>query len=127
MERILFSTIFGFIYTAGYLFLAVLSTGGGHANFYILLPIIPWLLLFGALFQLGKLNDLVKRISFVLLMTIHYGIIIILLAGYDFAGDKGWTKHYFPYLAVVWYLVGQIIIWLMFAVEVKQIKGEEAD
>ncbi len=88
----LFSIIFGFIYTAGYLFLAVLSTGGGHANFYILLPLTSWLFLFVALFQLGKLNDLVKRITFVLVMAIHYGIIVILLAGYDFAADKGWTK-----------------------------------
>ena len=127
MERILFSIIFGFIYTAGYLLLAVLSTGGGHGNFYILLPLIPWLLLFAALFQLGKLNDLVKRIAFVLIMAIHYGIIIMLLAGYDFADDKGWNKHYFPYLPVVWYLGGQIIMWRMFAVEVKQIKGEETD
>jgi hypothetical protein len=102
-----------------------LSTGGGHGNFYILLPIIPWLLLFVALFQLGKLNDLVKRITFVLVMAIHYGIIIILLAGYDFAADKGWTKHNLPYLPLVWYLIGQIIIWRMFAVEVKKIKGEE--
>ncbi len=104
-----------------------MSTGGGHGNFYILLPLIPWLLFFAALFLLGKLNDLVKRIAFVLVMAIHYGVIIILLAGYDFADDKGWNKNNFPYTAVVWYLVGQIIIWLVFAGELKQIKGEEAD
>jgi len=104
-----------------------MSTGGGHGNFYILLPLIPWLLLFAALFLLGKLNDLVKLIAFVLVMAIHYGVIIILLAGYDFADDKGWNKHHFPYFTIIWYLGGQIIIWLMFAVEVNQIKGEEAD
>ena len=103
--------MFGFIYTVGYFFLAVLSTGGGHGNFYILLPLIPWLLMFVAIFLFGKLSELLNRIIFVLVMIMHYGIIALLLFSYDFADDKGWTKNHFPYPAVIWYLAGQLIIW----------------
>ena len=58
-------------------------------------------------------------------MAIYYGIIIILLMGYNFADDKGWTKHHFPYLAVIWYLAGQIIIWSVFGIELFKIKERE--
>ncbi len=107
--------------------MAVLSTGGGHGNFYILLPLIPWLLLFIAIFLFGKLNDLVKRIIFVLVLIAHYGIIMIFLMNYSFTEDKGWTKHYFPYTAIIWYLAGQIIIWLVFLNELVQSKSEKVN
>ena len=110
--------MFGFIYTFGYFFLAVVSTGGGHGNYYILLPLIPWLLLFVAIFLFGKLNEIVSRIIFVLVMITHYGIILLFLFNYDFTEDKGWTNHYFPYAAVLWYLLGQLIIWSEFFNEI---------
>jgi len=87
--------------------------------------LIPWLLLFVAIFLFGKLNGLVNRIIFVLVLVAHYGIIMIFLMNYSFTEDKGWTKNYVPSTAIIWYLAGQIIIWLVFLKELIQRKSEK--
>ncbi len=127
MSKIIHKILFGFIYTVGYFFLALLSTGGGHGNFYLLLPLIPWILLFVAIFLFGKLDDLFMQILFVTVMIVHYSLIIFFASDYQFAEDKGWTQHYFPYTAIIWYIAGQIILWLMFFGELIQRKGKEVD
>lgn len=106
--------LFGIIYTVGYFFVALLSTGGGHGNFYVLLPLIPWLLLFVPIFLFGKLEDLQKRIIFILVLAIHYGLLIMILSEYDYSADKGWVNNNFPFPALIWYLAGQLLIWTEF-------------
>ena len=117
MGKAIFKILFGLIYTLGYFFLAILSTGGGHGNFYLLLPLIPWLLLFVPIFLFGKLNDSVKQIVFVLVMITHYLVSAIFLFNYSFAEDRGW-KIRFPYEVFAWYLAGQLVIWVNFFDEV---------
>ncbi|MCY7347493.1 MAG: hypothetical protein LH614_14915 [Pyrinomonadaceae bacterium] len=122
MKTIIYKFLFGIIYTVGYFFLAVLSTGGGHGNFYLLSPALPWLLLFIAIFLLGKLNDLQMRIFFCGVMAVHYGLLIFLLSNYSFSEDRGWSRYGLPYVPIIWYLAGQAIIWAIFFSEM--IKGE---
>ncbi len=59
-----------------------------------------------------------KSIIFVLVMLTHYAVIILFLSNYSFSEDKGWTSRYFPYIAVLWYFLGQLIIWSEFLNEV---------
>lgn len=127
MDNIFFKILFGLIYTVGYFFLALMSTGGGHGNFYILLPLIPWFLLFVPIFLFGKLNDLVSRIVFVLVMLTNYAVIMIFLLNYSFTEDKGWTQNHFPYPTVIWYFAGQLIIWAEFFIEMFIRKGKKPD
>jgi hypothetical protein len=117
MGKTIFKLLFGFIYTVGYFFPALLSTGG-HGNFYVLLPLIPWLLLFVPIFLFEKFNESANRIIFILVLLLHYGIQIVFLSGYDFARVRGWTKNYFPYPVVIWYAAGQLIVWTQFFNEI---------
>ena len=124
MNTLIYKFLFGIVYTFGYFFLALLSTGGGHGNFYLLSPALPWLLLFIAIFLLGKSDDSQVRIFFCGVMAVHYGLLIFLLSNYSFDEDKGWTRHGLPYVPIIWYLAGQAIIWAMFFSEMRKGEGE---
>lgn len=119
MKTTIYKLLFGVVYTVGYFFLAILSTGGGHGNFYLLSPALPWLLLLIAIFLFGKLNDLQMRIFFCGVMAVHYGLLVFLLSNYSFAEDKGWSRHGLPYVPILWYLAGQGIIWMVFFSETR--------
>jgi len=92
--------------------------GGGHVNYYVLLPLKSWLLLFVPISLFGKLDDNLWRVIFVLVIITHYIVTAIFLSNYPFAEDKGWTKQYYPYAPVIWYLAGQIFIWAEFFNEI---------
>ena len=55
--RLLTSIILGIVYTVGYIYLALIVTGGGHGNFTALLLIPTWIFNFTALFLLTKLKN----------------------------------------------------------------------
>ncbi len=77
--KIIYSVLFAVIYTAGYVFLAALSTGGGHGNFIVLLPITTWLFNFVALFLLYRLENQIVRIFFVVMMLVYYALNFFIL------------------------------------------------
>lgn len=114
----IFKILFALIYTVGYFLSALFSTGGGHGNFYLLSPTVPWIFIIAAIMLFGKLNNLTTRIIFITVMTTHYILLTMFLTNYNFVDDKGWTRHSIPIVPVIWYLTGQIIIWLLFFDEI---------
>lgn len=109
--------LFGIIYSLIYFFLAVAATGGGHGNFYLFSPFATWLLIFIALFLLKRLESLVSRIFFIGLMLVHYVFTFLICLGMK----EGITKDFnrasgmetFMFAGGV-YLLGQLIIWVIF-------------
>lgn len=111
--------IFAIVYTFVYFFLAVMSTGGGHGNFYLLLPALPWLFPLIAICFFGKLNNKFNRILFVMFMTAHYVILFALLFSYSFESDRG-LKYGVAFAPLIWYLAGQLVIWVTALTEIKE-------
>lgn len=92
-----------------------MSTGGGHGNFYLLLPAASWMFVLAAILLFGYLDDWRVRLLFSLVMLFHYLVLTGFLAGYSFAEDAAWARYnHIPYVPIAWYLVGQVIIWLAF-------------
>ena len=118
----LYKILFGLIYTIGYFLLALLNTGGGHGNFYLFSPFLPWFLIILAIALLGKLNNLTMRVFFGVAMLMHYVTLIIILMNYNFLDDEGWTHKSAPAAPLIWYLLGQIIIWLLYYSEIIKVK-----
>lgn len=114
---------FAFVYTFVYFVLAVLSTGGGHGNFYLLIFAIPWFLNFVALFFVGKLQNQLYRIMFLLVMFAQYLMLMILLMNYQFSEDRGW-KYGPAIFPLLWYLAGQMFLWVQF-INGLMLKNEE--
>ena len=115
--------LFGLAYTLIYFFLALMSTGGGHGNFIVLLPSITWLFNFVALGLLTKLKSEMVRIYFVVMMFVYYGITLLIL--YPASKDIKMVTH--PHaegilVPAAWYLLGQLIIWALFYREIKNHK-----
>lgn len=113
------------IYTVIYFFLAVMSTGGGHGNFFLLAPATGWIFIFIALFLLTRLKSLLIRIFFAVLMLAHYGIILLILLGIKDDIMEDWNRaagREGVFITVGFYLLGQLIIWFLF---VKSIKNQQ--
>lgn len=115
--RLTYAVLFGLIYTVVYFFLAVMSTGGGHGNFFLLTPIVGWLFIFIALFLLIRLKSLFSSVFFVSTMLAHYVIILFLLLSIRDEILKDWSRvagREGIFITVGFYLLGQLIIWLFF-------------
>ncbi len=115
--KIVSAILFGLIYTVIYFFLAVMSTGGGHGNFFLLAPLWGWIFIFVVLFLLIRPSSLLTRILFIVSMLAHYAIT---LAGVFSVRDevvKDWNRvvgREGIFITVGFYLLGQIIIWIIF-------------
>jgi hypothetical protein len=59
--KVMFAGLFGLIYTVVYFFLAIMSIGGGHGNFFLLTPVTGWIFIFIALFLLTILRTELSR------------------------------------------------------------------
>jgi len=70
--KIIYGILFAVVYTVVYAFLAILSTGGGHGNFILLLPLLTWAFNFVALVLLTRLESQMIRIFFVVMMLAYY-------------------------------------------------------
>ena len=111
--RLLTSIIFGIVYTVGYIYLALIVTGGGHGNFTALLLIPTWIFNFIALFLLTKLKTQMMKVFFIVLMSVYYLVnFLILLGRYT---DKETNTHFSSVaIPIIWYISGQLIIWAVF-------------
>lgn len=113
--KIIFYVLFGIVYTVGYFFLAVMGTGGGHGNFILLLPLLPWLFNFVALFLLTRLETQLMRIYFALMMFVYYGLNLLILS--SASEDPDMVTFHYPanfLIPAAWFILGQIIIWAIF-------------
>lgn len=104
------------IYTIFYFVIALAGTGGGHGNYYLLLPAVSWIFILPPIFFLGKLRSALFKILFLMFMTAHYLLLVILLLNYDFAEDRG-MKFGPAWVPIAVYLFGQGIIWISFVNE----------
>jgi len=119
--KLLYSFLFGLVYTFIYVLLAIGLAGGGHGIFIFLAPLFTWILLFPAFFLLTRLDKgFLYRVFFVVIMLTHYALTLIFLKPlFSFDSDpaamKIW-KYYPGYIifTVAWYLSGQIIMWTLF-------------
>ena len=115
----------GVIYTVIYFFLAVMSTGGGHGNFFLLIPITTCILVLVALFLLAKLDNFIARVFFVGLMLLHYAATLLLLFNIrdliaeDLSRGAGRAGIF---VTTIFYLIGQLTIWIAFFKSVKNHK-----
>jgi hypothetical protein len=117
--KIIYGVLFAVIYTTVYFFLAFFSTGGGHGNFIVLLPLTTWLFNFVALFLLARLDSRTIRIFFVVMMLVYYTFNLFIL--YPALSDIHMVTY--PHaegilIPAVWYLLGQLILWTVFFKEV---------
>ncbi|MBA2620361.1 MAG: hypothetical protein H0U87_04090 [Acidobacteria bacterium] len=123
--KILRNVLFGVVYTVIYFFLAVMSTGGGHGNFFLFTPLATWILILVALFLLTKLNSLSMRLFFVGLMIVHYLVTLAILLDIRDLVMKDWNRiagREGIFVTVGVYLIGQIIIWLAFYISTQNQK-----
>jgi hypothetical protein len=123
---------FGVIYTLGYFLLAVLSTGAGHGTFIFLAPVFTWVLVLIAIYLSTNVDTLLKRVFFVVCLLVHYLHVVIflrplLLFDIDPGTAMMWQIRNGPEMIVfitLWYLVGQLVIWLMFLRTIKKSRPE---
>jgi hypothetical protein len=115
--KIIRNILFGVIYALIYFILAIMSTGGGHGNFYLLFPLFTWIFIFIALVLLTRLESVLVRIFFVVLMMAHYVITFVICLGGKEEIIKDWNRvHGVETVLFVGgvYLLGQMIIWFVF-------------
>jgi hypothetical protein len=114
--------LFGIIYTFIYFLLAIMSTGGGHGNFFLLSPITTCILVFVALYLLAGLESLIARISFVVSMLMHYLVTLILCFDSGVHLVENWNEvpgREGIFVTTGFYILGQLIIWLVFFISLK--------
>jgi hypothetical protein len=113
---------FTLVYTVGYFFLAILSTGAGHGTTVFLAPLFTWILLLVAIFLSSRADTLLKKILFFTCLALHYLHILVflrpLLLGDIDPGTAGmWRLGNGPAMFLfisAWYAAGQVVIWLRF-------------
>ncbi len=120
--------LFGIVYTFIYVVLAGAATGGGHGNFIVLIPMIPWIFNFVALILLTKLKSEIVRICFVVLMLMYYGFNALIL--YPASQDIEMVTYPHAesiFIPAAWFLLGQVGIWVLFFREIRNRKIDDLD
>ena len=124
MRRDTATLLFFAVYTLGYSAFAIANVnpeGTGTAVF--LLPLGAWVLMLGAVYALIRYEQLSSwAITFVLFSLLHYVATIGLIVTFpeDPYGEesrlaRAWVINTFWVgLTIAWYLVGQIILWVLF-------------
>jgi hypothetical protein len=131
--KLRYRVAFGVIYTLVYLFLTVNVIGlEGRGPLLFAAPLrpfgLPWIFLLIAIYQTRNLGNNGSVIGFLLLMAGHYAITTYYLIPdlrFD-ASPEGEAlsrimriRPVDVYYAFVWYAAGQIIIWLLFVVGIR--------
>lgn len=125
--RIIYGILFAIIYTLSYVFVAMLSTGGGHGNFIVMLPVhITWLINFIALILLTQLKHKIMRIVFVVIMAAYYAALLYMLSNAlndpDIPYKKLVTEPSGVVFSTAWFIAGQLIIWALFLRKIVRLK-----
>jgi hypothetical protein len=115
---ILLRAVIATLYTVIYGFCALMAAGAGHGTVLFLLPLLTWIFYLVAFVFLDKLG----RRAFIVLMTLHYGHLLLLTwvllnHGLDPNDIKYWNSE--PGIVVfsaIVYLIGQAAAWVLFAV-----------
>ena len=131
--KIFYGVLFAVFYTVSYVFIAMLSTGGGHGNFIVMVPVnITFAINFIALILLTRLKHKIMRIVFVVIMLAYYAALFYMLsnAGY-MLGDAEIpykelvTEPSGVITSAVWFFAGQLIIWALFIRKILELRTAE--
>lgn len=128
IKRLLSISLVG-LYSLVYLVLAIQMAGAGHGTVVFLAPLLTWVLPVICFFLLDRLDHSSTRIFFIVLLAVHYLVTLALFSGYSVQSDDGLMRMWgrFPYFVSVtalWYLAGQIFMWLKFATSLVRLRQE---
>jgi hypothetical protein len=127
LSRFLWLT-FAVVYTFGHLIGLLFLAGAGEGTFILAGTLLTWPLLFVCLVLLSRFERKDVPATFVLLMLIHYGVSILLGVLIEFSWDWYYTKRYVEYnpgvltCVFLWYLTGQLVLWLAYSRNLRTIK-----
>lgn len=130
-----YKILFGVIYTLVYAFLAIaLINPEGTGTGIFLIPLITWFFLFVVLYLLSRLESLRNRIFYIVLMLAHYitSFVLAHIVWNDSYKGKSrlsgtWEREPDIILFLVtWYLLGQLIIWIIFFKGLKNVNNVKA-
>jgi len=119
MKRWLLALL-GLFYAAGYLLVAIFTSGGGHGPRFTFAPAMPYgvgLLVFPLLgFLMGNLNRTSIRIAYAALLLIHCAVVVGLFLFWlpeDMAyAERAWAASPLNILwPVSFYFAGQVVLW----------------
>lgn len=110
--------LFGIVYTLTFVPLSLIPInpeGTGPIIFFS--PVFTWPLVLVALFLSKRLQSLLNRIFFVILLIVHYAVTALFVL--DSWSDQyprvermiGFGEAKFLYFIIAWYVVGQLLIW----------------
>jgi len=119
MKRWLFA-FFGLLYGAGYLFVAMFTSGGGHGPRFTFAPVMPYgfgLLVFPILgFLMADIRRPSMRDAFTLILLIHSAVVagfVLLWWSEDVPyANRAWAASPLNILLPVgFYFAGQLVLW----------------
>lgn len=110
------------LYSTVYIALAVDSTGAGHGTFVFFAPLATWfLILVAAIMILRTITNLNAVLIPTLLLT-HYVVTATIVLSYLMESTELLIRRWemssaFVVFTVTWYLLGQALIWVTYAVK----------
>jgi hypothetical protein len=134
-----YKILFGVIYSLVYAFLAIaLINPEGTGSGIFLIPLITWFFLLVVLYLFGRLESSRNRIFFIVFMLAHYITNFVLAQSVwnhsywdiSYKGKSRLTATWehepsIIFFLITWYLLGQLIIWIIFYKEVKNVGNVE--
>jgi hypothetical protein len=119
MRRWLFALL-GLVYAAGYLLVAIFTSGGGHGPRFTFAAAMPYgigLLVFPVLgFLMANLRPMPIRIAYALVLLIHGAVVVGFVLRWwseDLPyADRAWQASPMNILLPIgFYFVGQLVLW----------------
>jgi hypothetical protein len=113
-------SVFGIVYTAGYLLAILFTIGAGHGSTLLFSALPTWLLFLICLGLLSGSESREVRKAIVVLMVLNYVLTAVLFLTFELDDWFLYTLKYFKLepvvfvLSVVWYLLGQLVFWLLY-------------
>jgi hypothetical protein len=122
-------SVFGIVYTAGYLLAILFTIGAGHGSTLLFSALPTWVLFLACLVLLSWSENLEIRKSIVILMLLNYVVTIVLFLTFEMGNMFSYTIKYLTLepsvfiSSVVWYLLGQVIFWGLYLRRGKLLSG----
>ena len=116
--------VFAFVYTAGFLLAALFTAGAGEGTFILVVGVFTWPLVLVSIFLISWADRLEVRSWFVILMFVHYAVSFLWGSSVEYSDQFYSSSKYirqnpgFFAICVLWYIAGQVIIWLIFGKQV---------
>jgi|GEM_PF-3436949 len=119
--KLILNLLLTLVYSLIYIYFSIDAAGAGHGTFVFFAPLITWILVFVAVILVSLDQKRFMPLPFIVLMAVHYIVTIVYVVGYFKEGANElfelWSQSKsFVLSAIVWYLGGQILLWINFAI-----------